>query len=220
MLKTRHDRIAIDGFYDRVRAPTPTDLAALEKLPFDEGGWRSKHGIASFVEADTKLGVLRRLNFEPALSIHVISGGGTGRKSTTSIPATATVKMDFRHVPDQRVDDTVRLLRAHLDHEGFGDIEVEPFGGSEPTRTALDDPLVLAAVRSARTVYGVEPAVHPSSAGSGPMYGLCESIGIPAISLGITHAGSNFHGPDENIRLDDFILGIKHIAAMFLEFAD
>jgi len=73
---------------------------------------------------------------------------------------------------------------------------------------------------AARTVYGVEPAVHPSSAGSGPMYDLCESIGIPAISLEIAHAGSNFHGPDENIRLDDFILGIKHIAATFREFAD
>ena len=219
-LKNRHNRITIDGFYDRVRAPTPTDLAALEPLPFDEDGWRKKHGIASFVEADTKLEVLRRLNFEPALSIHGISGGGTGRTSTTSIPATATVKMDFRLVPNQRVDDTVRLLRAHLEHEGCGDIEVELFSGSNPTRTALDDPLVVAAVRSARTVYGVEPAVHPSSSGSGPMYSLCESIGIPAISLGIAHAGSNFHGPDENIRLDDFILGIKHIAAMFLEFAD
>ena len=37
--------------------------------------------------------------------------------------------------------------------------------------------------------------------------------------VGIAHAGSNFHGPDENIRLDDFILGIKHVAATLYEYA-
>ncbi len=51
------------------------------------------------------------------------------------------------------------------------------------------------------------------------MFALCQRIGIPAVSFGIAHAGSNFHGPDENIRLDDFILGIKHVAATLYEYA-
>lgn len=51
------------------------------------------------------------------------------------------------------------------------------------------------------------------------MFALCQRIGIPAVSFGIAHAGSNFHGPDENIRLDDFILGIKHVAATLCEYA-
>jgi len=122
-------------------------------------------------------------------------------------------------VPDQRVADVAPQLRAHLDEKGFSDVEVESFGGSDPARTPLDDPLVGAAMRAARRVYGIEPAVHPTSAGSGPMYVLCQGLGIPSVSFGIAHAGSNFHGPDENIRLDDFILGIKHVAATLYEYA-
>ncbi len=218
-IKDRDERIAVPGFYDRVRAPNDAELDALDQLPLDLAAARDGHGIDAFLAARTKNQVLRRLNFEPALTIHGISGGGTGRESTTSIPRRATVKMDFRLVPDQRLDDVVPQLRAHLDREGFSDVEIEFFGGTQPTRTSLDDPLVGAAVRGARRVYGTDPAVHPTSPGSGPMDVLCQELAIPAVSLGIAHAGSNFHGPDENIRLDDFILGIKHVAATLYEYA-
>ena len=218
-IKHTDERIHVRGFYDRVRAPTEAELEALERLPLDVSAACAMHGIASFLAASTKNEVLRRLNFEPALTIHGISGGGTGPQSTTSIPKCATVKMDFRLVPDQRLDEVVPLLRAHLDREGFSDIDVEFLGGSNPTRTPLDDPLVDAAVRAAQCVYGTPLAVHPTSPGSGPMYVLCKQLGIPAVSFGIAHAGSNFHGPDENVRLDDFILGIKHVAATLYAFA-
>ena len=218
-LKGHDERISLSGFHDHVRAPTQAELDTLRDLPFDDGAWRAMHGIDAFVGGDTRTQILSRLLFEPALTVHGISGGGTGRQSTISIPAQATAKMDFRLVPDQRVADIVPQLRAHLDGAGFGDIEVEQLTGLEPTRTAIDDPLVVASVRACRHVYGVAPAVHPTSAGSGPMYDLCQGLGIPAVSFGIAHAGSNFHGPDENIRLDDFILGIKHIAATWYEFA-
>jgi acetylornithine deacetylase/succinyl-diaminopimelate desuccinylase-like protein len=32
----------------------------------------------------------------------------------------------------------------------------------------------------------------------------------PVVSFGVSHSGSNPHGPDENIRLEDFIYGIKY----------
>ena len=218
-IKHPDERIAVRGFHDQVRAPTEVELDALDRLPLDLPAACAMHGIDRFLASSTKNQALRRLNFEPALTIHGISGGGTGPKSTTSIPRHATVKMDFRLVPDQRFDDVVPLLRDHLDREGFSDIDVEFLGGTHPTRTPLDDPLVGAAVRSARRVYGVDPAVHPTSPGSGPMYVLCQELGVPTVSLGVAHAGSNFHGPDENIGLDDFISGIKHVAATLYEFA-
>ena len=218
-IKDADERFALRGFYDRVRQPSDADLAALERLPFDEAAWRARFGIEGFVGAETAAEVKRRLNFEPALTIHGFAGGGTGRASTNAIPSRATVKMDVRLVPDQRVEDVLTLLREHLDREGFGDIEVEPLFRSEAARTPLDDPLVGAAARAAEAVYGVEPAVHPTTPGGGPMYPLCEALGVPAVSFGIAHAGSNLHGPDENVSLEDFILGIKHVAATLYEFA-
>jgi hypothetical protein len=48
---------------------------------------------------------------------------------------------------------------------------------------------------------------------SGPVGAVC-GVGIPptpVASFGISYAGSNPHGPDENIRLDDFLQSIKFI---------
>jgi acetylornithine deacetylase/succinyl-diaminopimelate desuccinylase-like protein len=47
-----------------------------------------------------------------------------------------------------------------------------------------------------------------------------EDLGIPIASCGgIGYPGSRAHAPNENIRLDDYIRGIKYIARLFVEFA-
>jgi len=51
------------------------------------------------------------------------------------------------------------------------------------------------------------------------MYILCQHLGIPAVSVGVGHFASNNHAPNENISIDDYIQGIKHIAAILEEFA-
>ncbi len=56
-------------------------------------------------------------------------------------------------------------------------------------------------------------------AGTGPMYHLCRRWGIGAVGSGVGHADSRNHAPDENIFVDDFIQGIKHMAQVFQEFA-
>jgi acetylornithine deacetylase/succinyl-diaminopimelate desuccinylase-like protein len=112
-------------------------------------------------------------------------------------------------------------LRAHLAEAGFGDIEVEEMAGSEhPAQSPLDTPLLGALIRSARRVYGQEPRVLPRIAGTGPMAQLCRAAGVPAVGgAGVGYAESRTHAPDENIALDDFMLGIQHVAALLAEFA-
>jgi acetylornithine deacetylase/succinyl-diaminopimelate desuccinylase-like protein len=44
---------------------------------------------------------------------------------------------------------------------------------------------------------------------------------VPAIGgAGVGHALSRVHSPNENIKLEDFVLGIKHVAALLADFAD
>ncbi|REJ33293.1 MAG: peptidase M20, partial [Bacillota bacterium] len=68
--------------------------------------------------------------------------------------------------------------------------------------------------------YGHAPNIQPSSAGPGPMYGVCHRFGPPAVSVGGGHFASNTHAPNENIRVEDFVQGIKMIAAVMLDFAE
>jgi acetylornithine deacetylase/succinyl-diaminopimelate desuccinylase-like protein len=121
-------------------------------------------------------------------------------------------------VPDQDPHDLLRKLRAHLDAEGFRDVEITSDGPEFPARTDPDDPLVGATVRAARRAYGVEPVVQPLMSATGPMYELCQRWGLPAVGAGIGWAGSRTHSPNENIRLDDLMQGAKHIALIIDEF--
>ena len=49
-------------------------------------------------------------------------------------------------------------------------------------------------------------------AGTGPQHVLTGEQGIPTIGSGVGYAHSNVHAPNENIRIADYIDGIKHIA--------
>jgi hypothetical protein len=62
-------------------------------------------------------------------------------------------------------------------------------------------------------VYGMAPLVYPMDPSSGPVGAVCgvSSPATPVASFGISYAGSNPHGPDENIRVDDFLQSIKFI---------
>lgn len=68
-------------------------------------------------------------------------------------------------------------------------------------------------ISSAAEVYGVSPLVYPMDPSSGPVGAVCgaSSPPTPVASFGISYAGSNPHGPDENIRVDDFLQSIKFI---------
>ena len=56
--------------------------------------------------------------------------------------------------------------------------------------------------------------IMPAMAGSGPMYYFTDTLGLPTAGIGVDYLGSRAHAPDENIRLADFILGTKHVAAL------
>jgi acetylornithine deacetylase/succinyl-diaminopimelate desuccinylase-like protein len=131
------------------------------------------------------------------------------------LPCLARAKIDFRLVPNQSPDDILAKLRRHLDSHGFGDVVIDPqTEGESAARTPLDSPFVSIVSEAAREVYGVEPVIVPSMAGSGPMHSFTDTLGLPTALIGVMYPGSSPHAPNEHIRLADFILGAKHIAAV------
>ena len=45
-------------------------------------------------------------------------------------------------------------------------------------------------------------------------YYLTDTLGLPTACIGVLYLGCKVHAPDENIRLANFIIGTKHIAAV------
>ena len=218
-LKGPDERVRIPGFYDDVRPPDTRDRSMLAAWEYDEAGHLANVGANHFVLGLTGEALKERLLFRPTCNICGFHTGYGGPGVKTVLPAEAGAKVDFRLVPDQDPHDILHKLRAHLDSEGFSDVEIVPEGPEYPARTDPDDPLVGAVVRAARRAYGVEPVVQPLMAATGPMYELCQRWGLPAVGAGVGWSGSRTHAPNENIRIEDFVQGIRHIALIIDEFA-
>jgi len=215
-------RVRIPGFYDAVRPPTEGERDLMIRYPIDVQSFQRLWGVEHLLGPnDDPVAQTERLLFSPTCNICGLWSGYSGHGSKTILPATAGAKIDFRLVPDQEPQTILALLQRHLVEQGLEDVEVVELEGSErPAQSSVETPLMDALIRSARQVYAVEPHVLPRMAGTGPMEQLCQRYGMPVVGgAGVGHAGSRVHAPDENIELEDFILGIKHIAALLAEFA-
>lgn len=217
-LKDAQERILIPGFYDRVLAPNKADLAALGQMPFDEAGRRNQFELNSFVNGLTGVPLLEKYVFQPTCNICGIWSGYTEAGLKTVLPHEASVKIDFRLVPDQDPHEIYDLLVKYLAENGFADIEVKLLGAEHPARTPADHAFARLVIDTSNDVYGQQPLIYPMAAGSGPMYPLCQKLNIPAVSIGVGNENSRNHAPNENIRVDDFYKGIEHIAVIIDRF--
>ncbi len=213
-LKDMDERILIPGFYDAVRPATSEELASLEFLPMDMEQTRVGFGIAGFLGNSTGVDYWRKLMLEPTCNICGIESGYTGAGAKTVLPASARAKLDFRLAPDQRPGDILRKLSDHLANQGFGDIEVRLIAAESPARSSMTAPFVALVKAAAVDAYGMPAGVYPSFPGTGPMSPIIELLGVTVADSGVGYSGSQIHAPNEHIRIEDFLKGMKHIAAI------
>lgn len=118
------------------------------------------------------------------------------------------------------IAETAALVRERLERLGATTRLLSADGGEHAARSDLDAPVVRAAVASARLVYGLEPIVFPTMAGTGPMYPLCQALGTPVTSgAGCGYHGAQVHAPNEHIRVDDYWLAMPWMGAFIKAFA-
>lgn len=218
-LKGPDERIRIPGFYDPVRPPSQQDRELMAALPDEAEEYRNRYGIREFLNGltgGTELNIAEV--FQPTCTICGLTSGYQGKGSKTVLPARASAKVDFRLVPDQRPEQVLKQLRAHLDAQGFPDVQIEYLGGETPARTDPNHPFIRLVVEAAREVYGVPMQMVPLSGGSGPNYIFIENLGLPIATAGVSYPGAQVHAPNENVRLDLYLKGAKHIARVLKEF--
>ncbi|MGQ9630039.1 MAG: M20/M25/M40 family metallo-hydrolase [bacterium] len=219
-IKDEDDNITIDGYMDHVAEPTPEEMEMLRAIPFEEEKIKENFGIPAFIRNLKGIEALKKHLYQPTCTICGFKSGYIGEGSKTVLPNEAVMKLDLRLVPNLTPEIATNLLRRHLDRRGFTDIEMIPLSGERPAKSPPDAPIVRTVVAAARDFYGKPPVVYPTLAGSGPMYPLSQALGIPAVGVGVGYPGSNAHAPNENIRIDDFIEGIKFMGEVIRRFSE
>jgi acetylornithine deacetylase/succinyl-diaminopimelate desuccinylase-like protein len=204
--------ITIDGFSSHVAPISDEDAKALKSIEIDEAGLRREFKIGGWVRGLTGRALTKELIFSPTCTICGINTGHTDAGAKTILPGMARARLDFRLVPDLTPPLVSGLLRKHLDARGFQDIEIIEIASAPYAKAEQSSTVARAAVEAASGVYGVAPVVYPLDPASGPVGAICgvQQPATPVVSFGISYAGSNPHGPDENVRLEDFVQGIKY----------
>ncbi len=216
-LKGPDERIRIPGYYDSVRQPSSRDMELLAALPSREEELKETYSLNGFVTSSTGVEFQRAAVWEPTCTICGLTTGYQGEGSKTVLPAYASAKVDFRLAPDQTPEEVVEKLRAHLDAQGFKDVEIAFLGGEAPAKLDGDDPFIQMTIRTAEEVYGKPPVIAPLIGGSGPMHAFLEHVRLPVSNAGVGYPGGLAHAPNEHIRIQDFILGAKHTARVMEE---
>jgi acetylornithine deacetylase/succinyl-diaminopimelate desuccinylase-like protein len=189
---------AIEGFADAARPISAAEKAMVETASkrLDEATAKKMMSVQRWAHDLPWRESLERLVAAPTVNIEGLVAGYTGPGGKTVLPHRAVAKLDLRLVPDMTFDGAVAALRAHLAKQGFGDVEVNPSGGYDPTSTPADAPII----RAQFTVYrrdGLDPLLWPRNAGSYPGYVFTNPpLKLAAGHFGLGH-GSGAHAPDE-----------------------
>jgi len=189
---------AIDGFTDHVRPPSPAERAMLDTAAarLDEATAKRLLSTDRWAHDLPWRASLERFLFTPTVNIEGLVAGYTGPGGKTVLPHRAVAKLDLRLVPDMTFDGAVAALKAHLAKRGFGDVEVNPSGGYDPTGTAADAPVIQAQLAVYKRA-GFDPILWPRNAGSYPGYVFTDApLKMAAGHFGLGH-GSGAHAPDE-----------------------
>jgi acetylornithine deacetylase/succinyl-diaminopimelate desuccinylase-like protein len=216
-LKDEQGRILVKGFYDAVLPPNDLEREAIDKIPFDQQILRNlglsdepKPGEPSFSE---------RVMFHPTMNICGITSGYGGPGMKTIVPHTATVKIDMRLVVNQDPDDIFQKFTAHAREHGYGDLRIEKLGAFYPSRTPITHHLGKAAAAAVRIGFGKEPLLLPCMGGSDPDYYFTRVLGVPRVNVPYAPHDENNHAPNENIKVEGFLCGVKATAAFLYEAA-
>ena len=219
-LNAPDEKILIPAFYDDVKPPSARDRELMAALPDVAEEYKKRFGVQKFIK-DLTGGTDLKMEevFVPTCTICGLTSGYQGPGAKTVLPAKASAKVDFRLVPDQKPEDILRKLRAHLDAQGFDDVQINFLGGEPAARTDPDDPFVQTVIQAAEEVYEFPMEIVPMVGGSGPNYPFVHDLGLPVATAGLGHPDSRAHAPNENIRLDLYLKHARHMARLMKEFA-
>ena len=200
-LVNKDGTILVKDWHKEAKKLTEEEVKMIENEPFDEEILKKEYGIKKFVNNISGKNIKKALTSEPSCNISGLISGYTGEGAKTILPSKASVKIDFRLVPDMDPKLQFERLKKHLEDNGFGDIQITNIHGESSGRTEINNPYVKLIQESANKIFG-DSIISISSAGTGPMYDFINILKVPCISIGGTYIFSRIHSTNEYARID------------------
>jgi acetylornithine deacetylase/succinyl-diaminopimelate desuccinylase-like protein len=214
LVASLHDaegRVAVAGFYDRVRELDAAERAELAALPFDEGAYVAQLG-SDALSGEPGYSTLERMWTRPTLEVNGMWGGYQGPGRKTVIPHEAHAKVTCRLVPDQDPAEVAAMVARHLEaHRPPGTrlgVRLDTHG-ARPARIERDHFALRAASAALQGVYDVRP-LTVRMGGTLPMAeDFQRHMGLDTVFFSFSTADEDFHAPNEFFRLHRLREGLE-----------
>lgn len=228
-MKDEEGRVIIPGFYDGIQLDEKTKTI-LAQIPDDERVIQAKLGVATTDKvADNYQEALQY----PSLNIRGLQSGWVREEVRTIIPATATAEIDVRLVLESDPERLIGLIKKYIEEKGYLVLDRSPTQRERLThpkicrfeaetsyqafRTEFDSEIGIWLSKALTNAFGKEPIKQRTSGGSIPISPFVTTLGIPAVTVPTVNRDNNQHSPNENIRLGNYLEGIKTMMAILVE---
>ncbi|MGT2716692.1 M20/M25/M40 family metallo-hydrolase [Streptococcus respiraculi] len=219
-MRDRDGRILVDGIYEQVEEPNERELALVEEFALATSeSVTDIYGLTLPTLVSDRRAFLKRLYFEPSMTIEGFSTGYLGKGVKTIIPAEARAKMEVRLVPGLEPHDILDKIRKHLVKHGFEKVEVTFTLGEMSYRSDMSAPAILNVIELAKRLTPEGVAVLPTSPGTGPMHTVFHALGVPIAGFGLGNANSRDHAGDENVSIADYYSHIELVEELIASYA-
>lgn len=213
--------IAVAGFCDDVSAPAEEELAAAESSAPSDAAYGADIGCPP-VGGESGLPPVVRNSFRPTIEINGIHTGYGGPGSKTVIPAGALAKLSMRLVPNQRPDDVMALVEAHLRRHvprGMKMFVEDVTGAAAGFRLPLASPVFRLAASVLEEIDARGPVFLWDGASIPVVSMLRQVSGAAPLLVGWGQARDHIHAPDESYGLDQFARSMEWGAKILPAFA-
>ena len=211
-MKNAQGEITIEGFHDSIVPPTALEREAAARLPMAAGDVKAELDLKA-LDAPQDRPVADRLMFHPTLTINGLHGGYGGPGSKTVLPHEAFAKCDIRLVEAMTPAEVFAKVAAHVKKHA-PDVQFVPLNGMLPSKTPMESPFAEPIRQAIVDAQGVEPLLVPSAGGSLPDYVFTKILGTHAFVVPYANADEANHAPNENLKLECFLNGIRTGAAL------
>ncbi|MFK7932719.1 MAG: M20/M25/M40 family metallo-hydrolase [Saprospiraceae bacterium] len=228
-MKDEDGRVLIDGYYDGIELDEDTKKI-LSAVPDDGKLIRSKIGVAG---ADKVAPTYQESMQYPSLNIRGLRSAWVGSEVRTIIPASATAEIDVRLVLESNPERLLKLIYQHIENQGFKILDHAPDSRErlqykkivqwdskvsyQAFRTDFNSEVGLWLDRAMRRAHGKAPVKVRTFGGSIPISPFVTTLGIDAVIVPTVNPDNNQHSPNENIRVGNYIDGIKSMMAILSE---
>jgi len=228
-MKDEAGRVTIPGFYDGIRL----DESARQVMARVPDQPAEIHRKIEFAVPDGVGKNYQESLQYPSLNIRGLAAGGVGTAATTIVPDKAVAEIDIRLVPESDPDRLIRLVRNHIEKQGYHLTEGAPTDEERQKYPRLATLKAEVSSRAFRTEFGTdidrwlssamnrafgrEPVKIRIMGGTVPIAPFIQEMNVPAVLVPLVNADNNQHAANENLRLGNYVEGVKAFLAVLTE---